>query len=289
MYKTIFAKLLPGIFLLAATQGHAQAAGEAIGNPINECNTSQGECPTTPTKFSTTVYRIALCNVSPMESPATTVDWDGAGCEDVYNNSSGETTGDIFSASGVNLSAAFTSVPPAGSYNKVVALVSNSFKMATHHEVVAAGSNNSVNSTRYVSTASGGAVAGASGTEQMYSVTVDSFASQLACNGAYVTPNSWSDTGIAGNGFVGRLLNSNMTMPTTGSGLIGNNTATCDDVSYIFVIVDKPVTVSEDALGIDLKIRATKGTAKVNQGSGNGVVTGFSGAGHAFTYDVSTF
>lgn len=269
------------------TAGHA--AGESIGNPPNDCNTASGECATTPTKFSTTVYRVALCTTSPMESPATTVDWDGAGCVNVYNNPSGQVTGDVLAGTGVNLSAEFVSVPAAGSYNKVVALVGNVFQMASNHEVVAAGTSASVNSTRYVSTSSGGATAGASGSEALYTVTVNTFASQLACSGPYVTPNSKSDLGVAGNGFNGRLLKSDFTMPVTGSGNISNGTAKCDGVSYILVIVDKPVTISSDAVGIDIKIRATKGAAIVDQGSGGGVVTGFSGSGASLTYDVSTF
>ena len=140
-----------------------------------------------------------------------------------------------------------------------------------------------------VSTSTGGAVAGSAGAEAMYEVNVDTFASQLACSSAYTSANSISDVGVAGNGFVGRLLKSNQEMSTTGSGDISNNTAKCDNVKYVISIVDNAVTIASDSQGVELKIQAKKGTARVNQGNSNGVVTGFSGAGASFLYDVTAF
>ena len=277
-----------GLGLVSALSHPSYAAGEAQGNPLNDCNTSGGECPTTPTKFSTTVYRVALCTSSPMPNPSTTVDWDGAGCVDVYNNPNGEETGDIFSSEST-LSSEFITVPAAGSYSKIVALVDKTFKMASHHMVMDAGSSNATNGTRYVSTSSGGAVAGSAGSEAMYEVSVDTFASQLACSSAYTSANSISDVGVAGNGFVGRLLKSNQEMSTSGSGDISNNTAKCDNVKYVISIVDNSVTIASDSQGVELKIQAKKGTSIVDQGNSNGVVTGFSGAGASFLYDVTAF
>jgi len=265
------------------------AAGESIGNPPNDCNTASGKCATTPTKFTTTVYRIALCTSSPMESPSTTVNWDSAGCSDVYNNPNGETTGDILSGNGVDLMSQYIKMPNPGAYSKVVALVSNSFSMASNHMVVAAGTNNPVNRTRYISTTAGGAIAGASGNEAPYNVAVNTFSGALACSGAYVTPNSWSSTGVSGNGFTGRLLKSNYEMPVSGSGNISDGTAKCDGVAYILAIISKQITVSSSAIGINLRIRATKGSALVNQGTGDGIVTGFSGTGSSLTFDISMF
>jgi hypothetical protein len=264
-------------------------AGESIGNPNNSCNTSSNICPTTPTKFSATIYRVALCQSAPLTSSTTTVAWTSAGCENIFSNPSGETTGDIFSGSGVDLSASSVSVPPAGTYSKVVALVGKTFKMASHHEVVNAGTSTSTNGIRYVSTSSGGATAGTAGSESMYDVEVNSFSPALDCNAAHVDPNYRNNTGLAGNSFTGALLNSSEVMTTTGSGLIANSTAKCDNVAYIVTIIDKPITVSSTALGINLRIRATEGAARVNQGSGDGVVTGFEGTGASFTFDVSTF
>ena len=276
-----------GLGLVSALSQPSYAAGEAQGNPLNDCNTSSGECPTTPTKFSTTVYRVALCTSSPMPSPSTTVDWDGAGCVDVYNNPNGEETGDIFSSEST-LSAQFISIPTAGSYSKIVALVDKTFKMASHHMVMDAGSSNATNGTRYYSTATGGAATGVAGAEAMYEVNVDTFASQLACSSAYTSANSISDVGVAGNGFVGRLLKSNQEMAISGSGDISNRTAKCDNVKYVLSIVDNDVTIASDSQGVELKIQAKKGTAIVNQGSSNGVVTGFSGSGASLLYDVNS-
>ena len=286
-----FAKIVlgTGAGFLSMVSHPSFAAGEVHGNPLNDCNTAVNECPTTPTKFSTTVYRVALCASSPMPQPSISVDWAGAGCVDVYNNPAGEETGDIFSGE-TSLSLDFISLPPAGSYSKIAALVDKTFKMATHHQVVLAGTNNPANGITYVSTANGGAVQGAVGTEAMYEVTVDTFASQLACSSAYTAANSIADVGVAGNGFVGRLLKSNQEMPVSGSGNIGNNTAKCDNVKYILSIVDNPITISSDSQGVELKIQAKKGTAIVDQGLvGNGVVSDFRGAGASFLYDITAF
>ena len=286
-----FAKIVlgTGAGFLSMVSHPSFAAGEVHGNPLNDCNTAVNECPTTPTKFSTTVYRVALCASSPMPQPSISVDWAGAGCVDVYNNPAGEETGDIFSGQ-TSLSSQFISLPPAGSYTKIVALVDKKFKMATHHQVMLAGTNNPANGITYVSTANGGAVQGAVGTEAMYEVTVDTFASQLACSSAYTAANSIADVGVAGNGFVGRLLKSNQEMPVSGSGNIGNNTAKCDNVKYILSIVDNPITISSDSQGVELKIQAKKGTAIVDQGLvGNGVVSDFRGAGASFLYDITAF
>ena len=271
------------------SSGSNSSQASTQDNPLNDCTTSSGECPTTPTKFSTTVYRVALCTSSPMPDSSTTVDWEGAGCVDVYNNPSGEETGDIFSSEST-LSAEFITIPAAGSYSKIVALVDKTFKMASHHMVMDAGSSNATNGTRYVSTSTGGAIAGTPGSEAMYEVNVNTFAPQLACSGAYTSANSISDVGVAGNGFVGRLLNSNQEMSITGSGSISNETAVCNNVKYILSIVDNSVVISSDSQGVELKIQAKKGTAIVDQGdSGNGEVTGFSGAGASFLYDVTAY
>ena len=287
MKKSLLNLLIGTCVALSASSG--KAAGESIGNPSNDCNTASGNCATTPTKFSAKVYRIALCDNSPMESPSTSIQWSQAGCQDIYNNPSGETTGDILSGSGAGLSSQYISLPPAKAYSKVVALVSNVFSAASHHTVVAAGTSTPVNGNKYISTATGGATAGSAGSEQLYNFTVNSFAPQINCNSAYSSPNSKSDTGVAGNGFNGRLLNTSFEMPITGSGNINTGSGSCDNAAYILVIVDKSIAVSSSALGIDIKIRATKGAAIVNQGTGDGVVTGFGGAGASLTYDVSTF
>ena len=49
------------------------------------------------------------------------------------------------------------------------------------------------------------------------------------------------------------------------------------------------MTIASDSQGVELKIQAKKGTSIVDQGNSNGVVTGFSGAGASFLYDVTAF
>ena len=74
-------------------------------------------------------------------------------------------------------------VPNEGTYNYTFAVVSNVFKMATHHMVFNAGSDNSTNGKRYVSTSSGGSNEGDIGSEERYDVTVNTFQDgQLSCS-----------------------------------------------------------------------------------------------------------
>ena len=35
-------------------------------NTLNDCSTSVGTCPITPTKFSAKIYKVALCATNPM-------------------------------------------------------------------------------------------------------------------------------------------------------------------------------------------------------------------------------
>ena len=38
--------------------------GESLGNTKNDCNTSSGDCPITPTKFSAKIYQVCLLYTS---------------------------------------------------------------------------------------------------------------------------------------------------------------------------------------------------------------------------------
>ena len=51
-------------------------------------------------------------------------------------------------------------------------------------------------------------------------------------------------------------------------------------------IVDKDTVVGADTTGIHLKILAPKGLIRVNQGSGNGVATGFTAHGESMAVKV---
>mgnify|MGYP003318754970 CR=1 FL=1 len=84
---------------------------------------------------------------------------------------------------------------------------------------------------------------------------------------------------VAGNGFIGRLTNDQLVLTKSGSGDISNNTAICDNVSRIISIMEGSVVIGSDSEGVNIKITSGKGTSRVYQGSGNGVVNGFSGKG----------
>ena len=63
--------------------------GESLGNTKNDCNTSSGDCPITPTKFSAKIYQVALCTSHPMPA-GSALDLAGSGCVDVYKSDAGE-------------------------------------------------------------------------------------------------------------------------------------------------------------------------------------------------------
>ena len=63
-------------------------------------------------------------------------------------------------------------------------------------------------------------------------------------------------------------------------------TAKCDGAAYLLSIVDKDTVVGADTTGIHLKILAPKGLIRVNQGSGNGVATGFTAHGESIAVKV---
>ncbi len=264
--------------------------GELLGNTKNECNTSSGSCPITPTKFSTKIYRVALCTSNPM--PSTTLDWEGNGCVDVYNSTAGEETNNIFSATGVTLSAENISIPTAGSYTHIAALFDKDFKVGSHHKVYNAGDSTDPLGERYYSTSSGGAAVGTADQVQMISGEFNTFMPQIACeNDAAFVQRSATTEGYgnfleAGETFYGKILNSSYQIPTTGGGSIETQSAYCDGAKYLLSIVDKPTTVGSGTTGIHLKILAPIGLIRVNQGSGNGVVTGFTAHGSSMAVKV---
>ena len=261
--------------------------GESDGNTANDCNTSSGACLVTPTKFSTKVYRVLLCTSNPMASPATSPDWSGNGCVDVYNSSSGEETGDIFGATGATLSSQYITLPTAGSYTHIAALLDVNFKAGSHHMVYAAGGD-PINNKRYYSTSSGGAAEGTASQVEMMSGSFQTLAPQIACTSAYTAANSADRTGLEGNGFQGRLLDSSFEMTTTGSGSINNQTAICNNVKYLLSIVQRNTTIDSSTNGIHLKILADKGVVRADQGSNDdGVISAFTTHGHSITVDVA--
>ena len=272
-------------------------------NTLNDCETSVSTCGITPTKFSTKIYKVALCATNPMDQARALAglapDWDGGGCVDVYNSTSGEDTGDIFSDTGATLSAENITIPDPGTYGFVAAIFDKEFKAASHHMVYDTGGPNTINGIRYISTSSGGAIAGKIGEEQMVSGSFNTFMPQIACsNDAGIverTATTGNDATYAnflsgGESFFGRVLKSDFTLATEDQGNINNQTASCAGAKYLLSIVNKSTTISENAEGIHIKILAPKGLMRADQGDANpadGVVTGFSAHGEKMAVSVS--
>ena len=270
--------------------------GESAGNTGNDCNTSSGSCTITPTKFSTTIYKVALCTSNPMEDNAS-LDWDGNGCVTVFNNTEGQETGDIFSETGATLNAADITIPTTGTYAYTAALFDKAFKVGSHHMVYAA-AGGPINDKRYVSTNSGGVIEGTASDVAMFSGSFSTFMPQIACNGGWgstaphtarsATTTGYGDFLTSGETFYGRILDSSYAIPTTGSGNISSNppSGTCDGAAYLLSIVDKDTVIGANTTGIHLKILAPKGLIRVNQGSGDGVATAFTAHGSSMAVKV---
>ena len=132
----------------------------------------------------------------------------------------------------------------------------------------------------------------------MMSGSFNTFMSQIACNGGWsstaphttrsATTTGYGDFLSSGETFYGRVLTSSYAIPTSGSGSIMTNPATaiCDGAAYLLSIVDKDTVVGANTTGIHLKILAPKGLIRVNQGSGNGVATGFTAHGESMAVKV---
>ena len=267
--------------------------GEDAGNTQNDCNTSSDTCPITPTKFSAKIYQVALCTSNPMPA-GSALDLEGNGCVDVYNSVTGEETGDIFSDTGATLSAANISIPSAGNYTHIAAIFDKDFKVGSHHMVYAA-AGGPINNKRYVSTSSGGAAEGTASDVEMISGEFNTFMPQIACsNDAGIVERvstsgnsgTYSSFLAGGETFFGRILKSDKTLATEDVGNINNQTASCLGAKYLLSIVDKATTVDANTTGIHIKILAPKGLIRVNQGSGNGVATGFTAHGESMAVKV---
>mgnify|MGYP001476734293 FL=1 len=285
--------IAPSIFA-----GPGESASGNLKNTPNDCNTTSGSCPITPTKFSTKIYRVALCTSNPMADNQS-LDWEANGCVDVFNNTDGQETGDIFSETGATLNAADITVPSAGTYAYTAALFDKDFKVGSHHMVYdLSNPPEPVNDKRYVSTSSGGVAEGTASDVQMMSGSFNTFMPQIACSGGWgstapqiarsATTTGYGDFLNGGETFYGRILTSSYAIPTSGSGNISSNppSAICDGAAYLLSIVDKNTVIGANTTGIHLKILAPKGLIRVNQGSGNGVATEFTAHGDSMAVKV---
>ena len=227
------------------------------------------------------------------------LDWEGNGCVDVFNNTDGQETGDIFSETGATLNAADITVPSAGTYAYTAALFDKDFKVGSHHMVYdLSNPPEPVNDKRYVSTSSGGVAEGTASDVQMMSGSFNTFMPQIACSGGWgstaphiarsATTTGYGDFLNGGETFYGRILTSSYAIPTSGSGNISSNppSAICDGAAYLLSIVDKDTVIGANTKGIHLKILAPKGLIRVNQGSGNGVATEFTAHGDSMAVKV---
>ena len=292
MKKLLLSSTLLAASLIIPSSGNAvDGPGQSAGNTVNSCNTSSGSCPITPTKFSTKIYRVALCTSNPM--PSTTLDWEGNGCVDVYNSTDGEETGDIFSDTGATLSAENITIPNEGTYTHIAALFDKEFKVASHHQVYNAGDDSIPPlGDRYYSTTVGGAAVGTAEQAEMIVGDFNTFMPQIDCeNDAAVVERSATSEGFgefleAGETFYGKILNSSFEIPTTGGGNIANNTAFCDGAAYLLSVVDKTTIVNPDTTGIHIKILAPMGLIRADQGVGDGVITGFTAHGSQMAVKV---
>ena len=292
--KKLFLSSALSLATLAIAPSVFAGPGEDAGNTPNDCNTSSGTCPITPTKFSAKIYQVALCTSNPMPD-GSALDFEGNGCVDVYKSDTGEETDDIFSDTGATLSAANISIPVEGNYTHVAAIFDKDFKVASHHMIYGAGGG-PLNNKRYVSTSSGGAVEGSVGEEQMLTGEFNTFMPQIACsNDANITTRTattgnsgtYSSFLAGGQSFFGRILKADKTLATENVGNINNNTASCGGAKYLLSIVDKPTTVDVNTTGVHIKILAPKGLIRVDQGSNDdGVAAGFSAHGDSMAVTV---
>tara|TARA_B100001989_G_scaffold39768_1_gene24333 strand:- start:104 stop:826 length:723 start_codon:yes stop_codon:yes gene_type:complete len=227
------------------------------------------------------------------------LDWEANGCVDVFNNTDGQETGDIFSETGATLNAADITVPSAGTYAYTAALFDKDFKVGSHHMVYdLSNPPEPVNDKRYVSTSSGGVAEGTASDVQMMSGSFNTFMPQIACSGGWgstaphiarsATTTGYGDFLNGGETFYGRILTSSYAIPTSGSGNISSNppSAICNGAAYLLSIVDKDTVIGANTTGIHLKILAPKGLIRVNQGSGNGVATEFTAHGDSMAVKV---
>ena len=288
--------IAPLVIAPSVLAGPGENATGNLKNTPNDCNTTSDSCLITPTKFSAKIYQVALCTSHPMPA-GSALDLNGSGCVDVYKSDTGEETGDIFSDTGATLSAANITVPTAGNYTHVAAIFDKDFKVGSHHMVY--NLNNPatpINDKRYVSTASGGAIEGTASDVEMMTGTFNTFMPQIACsNGAgstettATTGNSGTYTNFLAGGetFSGRILKSDYSLATEDAGNINNQTASCVGAKYLLSIVDKVTNVGANTTGIHIKILAPKGLIRINQGTGNGIATGFTSHGESLAVTVA--
>ena len=306
MKKFFLSLALSTTALIIFPENYVRASGEP-GNPVNDCSQPYGECVTSPSKVSITLYRVSLCMSSPMEDPATEPDWNGAGCVDVYNNLSGESTGNILDENGVSLSAQYINDPTNNGYYFIAAIIDKSYKIGTHHMVYDPSTSQPISNIRYISTSSGGVSTGTAEQASMFETSTDSFYYGFDCsNSGYNQANNQSKTGYWGNDVELILLDSDYKLANTlaidsqGKGKAASGQRICGNVKYIMSITNNFTLINDSSSGIHIRMKVPKGSILLNHettgsdysldpNNANGVIDEiYTGNTFSITFDVDT-
>ena len=306
MKKFFLSLALSTTAIIILPENYVRAIGEP-GNPVNDCSRPYGECVTSPSKVSITLYRVSLCMSSPMEDPATEPDWNGARCVDVYNNPSGESTGNILDENGVSLSAQYISDPPNNGYYFIAAIIDKSYKIGTHHMVYDSSTSQPISNIRYISTSSGGVTTGTAEQASMFETSTDSFYYGFDCsNSGYNQANNQSKTGYWGNDVELILLDSDYKLANTlaidsqGKGKSASGQRICGNVKYIMSITNNFTLINDSSSGIHIRMKVPKGSVLLNHettgsdysvdpNNANGVIDEiYTGNSFSITFDVDT-
>ena len=306
MKKFFLSLALSTTALIIFPENYVRAIGEP-GNPVNDCSQPYGECVTSPSKVSITLYRVSLCMSSPMEDPATEPDWNGAGCVDVYNNLSGESTGNILDENGVSLSSQYINDPPNNGYYFIAAIIDKSYKIGTHHMVYDPSTSQPISNIRYISTSSGGVSTGTAEQASMFETSTDSFYYGFDCsNSGYNQANNQSKTGYWGNDVELILLDSDYKLANTlaidsqGKGKAASGQRICGNVKYIMSITNNFTLINDSSSGIHIRMKVPKGSILLNHettgsdysvdpNNANGVIDEiYTGNTFSITFDVDT-
>ena len=291
--------------------GNSIKAFAKSGNPPNNCDQARSECRTTPSKFSTTLYRVALCMTSPMEDPELTPNWDDAGCVDVYNNPSGESTGNIFDENGFFLSNKYIKDPPKNGYYFVAAIVDKSYQIGTHHMVYDPSTSQPINNLRYISTSSGNVSTGSAEETSMFETSTDSFYYGFDCGISGYNQANFRENqqGYWGNDNDLILLDGNYKLANTlaidnlgkGKSALAKSVGQriCGDVKYILSITNKFTLINDESKGVHIKIKVPEGSillmhATNNSNPNNNVPDGvieeiYTGNTFNITFDIESF
>ena len=267
-----------GLGLISAFSQSSYAAGETYGNPLNDCN-PYGECATTPSKISVIIKKIGICKNNPMTSSQTLFDWSNGECEIVYDDGEDSETGNLLDSSRFLENSKIT-IPSKGYYNYSAVLISNNIKLAGHHVVIDNSTNLPIDGTTYITSSSALATTGNPNNAQLFTAKMESFYYGFDCGiSGHNQANSKRASGYWGNQLDLRLLTSDLNLAnvsavdTSGLGKSSPNQRICADSKYILGINKKTIIINEDTKGLEVRIRAPKGSLYLSHNATNATVT----------------